>query len=360
MSAPPRPDDPHDDPVAHDAWLREALRHAPDANAAPPGAVRDTILRAAQAEALRGVATARGAAAASPSVLRQLAALWAWLARPPVAAGFAGLMVATVVGLMWWDRPLEEALPPREVTTAAPAPAEAPAPAATPAPEAPVVAPAGGDAPRRDAATAAPRAKAPAAPAPKPAPAPVAREPDAERRRAEARDEAVQQREAGFAAKSADAERRAATSAAESALGAAVPAPAAAPPRPAPSALAVRAAPAAALGALRATIATEPERWSWQRDGGATVPMGTPVMQWLQRLGETARGRWTPQPDRAEASAAAARPTTVVLLHDGRVHTTLRLGAESIELDSGAQRQRAELPAAEATALRVELDQATR
>ena len=37
-------------------------------------------------------------------------ALWNWLARPPVAAGFASVMAATLVGLMWWDRPMDETL----------------------------------------------------------------------------------------------------------------------------------------------------------------------------------------------------------------------------------------------------------
>ena len=35
----------------HDAWLREALRHAPDAGASPPPSLRDAILAAARAGA---------------------------------------------------------------------------------------------------------------------------------------------------------------------------------------------------------------------------------------------------------------------------------------------------------------------
>ena len=38
----------------HDAWLREALRHAPDAQARPPSEVSARILREAQARARRG------------------------------------------------------------------------------------------------------------------------------------------------------------------------------------------------------------------------------------------------------------------------------------------------------------------
>ena len=42
----------------HDAWLREALRHAPDASASPPPSLRDAILAEARAAA-RAVAASR-------------------------------------------------------------------------------------------------------------------------------------------------------------------------------------------------------------------------------------------------------------------------------------------------------------
>jgi hypothetical protein len=92
-----------------DAWLREALRHAPDSGAAPPSVVSATILARARAAAARpttGAVTRRPSASTNP-----LLALWAWLARPPVAAGFASIMAATLVGLMWWDRPMDETSP---------------------------------------------------------------------------------------------------------------------------------------------------------------------------------------------------------------------------------------------------------
>ena len=136
----------------HDAWLREALRHAPDATAAPPISLREAIL-----------AEARAATQAVPrnaptiSLTDRFAAFWSWLARPPIAAGFASVMAATLVGLMWWDRPMDEAMPqasapvvvaaapkaeadPQSPVSAAPAPLAGPAttaqstttPAATP------------------------------------------------------------------------------------------------------------------------------------------------------------------------------------------------------------------------------------
>ncbi len=116
----------------HDAWLREALRHAPDSSAAPPLSLREAILAEARAATRAGHRTAP-----SPSLADRFAEFWSWLVRPPVAAGFASIMAATLVGLMWWDRPLDETLPraPEPVVAA-----RAPTPIAdrpTPAPDAP-------------------------------------------------------------------------------------------------------------------------------------------------------------------------------------------------------------------------------
>ena len=136
----------------HDAWLREALRHAPDATAAPPISLREAILAEARA-ATRAVPRN----APTISLTDRFAAFWSWLARPPIAAGFASVMAATLVGLMWWDRPMDEAMPqasapvvvaaapkaeadPQSPVSAAPAPLAGPAttaqstttPAATP------------------------------------------------------------------------------------------------------------------------------------------------------------------------------------------------------------------------------------
>ncbi|MEO8808593.1 MAG: hypothetical protein ABI433_21120, partial [Burkholderiaceae bacterium] len=86
-----------------DAWLAQALHHAPDANADAPPALSDTILREARAAARQSAAPA-APRPESVSPLRWLASAWDWLARPPVAAGFASVMVATLVGVMWWDR----------------------------------------------------------------------------------------------------------------------------------------------------------------------------------------------------------------------------------------------------------------
>ena len=92
----------------HDAWLREALRHAPDASASPPPSLRESILAEARAAARAGWARP----AAAPSLLDRALAFWSWLARPQVAAGFASVMAATLVGMLWWDRPMDEAMLP--------------------------------------------------------------------------------------------------------------------------------------------------------------------------------------------------------------------------------------------------------
>ena len=142
----------------HDAWLREALRHAPDATATPPISLREAILAEARA-------ATKGAPRSSPtpSLTERFAEFWSWLARPPVAAGFASVMAATLVGMMWWDRPLDETLlpPPAPVAAsrarapeaAAPAPASA-TPPATPAATTPERAATADQAPRRAVAAA--------------------------------------------------------------------------------------------------------------------------------------------------------------------------------------------------------------
>ena len=111
---PPQPGD-----AEHDAWLRAALRHAPDADASPPEALRRSILDEARAAAFAsaratppGSTTAHIGSTPRPhGVIGAVAAFWTWLARPPVAAAFASVMATTLVGVMWWDRPLDETLP---------------------------------------------------------------------------------------------------------------------------------------------------------------------------------------------------------------------------------------------------------
>jgi len=115
-----------------DAWLREALRHAPDSEALPPSAVSEAILLKARAAA-RSAAPAR-LAGSRDAPANPWTALWDWLARPAVATGFASVMAATLVGLMWWDRPMDEGMarPPALARDRAPAAVSPAAPPAAP------------------------------------------------------------------------------------------------------------------------------------------------------------------------------------------------------------------------------------
>ncbi|HWI10674.1 MAG TPA: hypothetical protein VNU48_05035 [Burkholderiaceae bacterium] len=326
-----RPDD------ERDAWLSAALRHAPDAKVGPPAALSDTILRQARAAA-RDARAPRSA----------LAAAWDWLTRPPVAAGFASLMVATLVGLIWWDRPMDETLvrPPAEAATPAtrdthervvpPATASSEAgvrqaPAATS--ERALAAP---KSERSRAPRAQPQSSASAAPA---APAPFsdirARAPiaPADAGAAEPRDEATAVASGALARPAAKAAAAAPAAAAQL--------------RREDSAAAAR---PAALAALLESIAAQPERWSWQR-GHARQPM-TPALQgWLLQLDRATTGRW--QND----AAAPAGATPLQLYRDGVPVATLHLGDDTIWLAPVSQ---AALPRAALAALKQALDDATR
>jgi hypothetical protein len=390
MNRPPTLDDSPDEP-ARDAWLSEALRHAPDADAAPSVAVRETILRQARAEA-----------AASPTPPRPIGAwqrfnaAWSWLSGPRVAAAFASVMVATVIGLMWWDRPIDEALHPVEPQ----ATVAAPAPAPTPAREPPAAAPAAPSAePSRDLAAAAapPRvalerkreakqrgaspadpsndarreaATAPAAQATAAAP----RAADEARAPADTNDTAPDNARADKATKEIDAarERRAETAQAKAAAPALrsapaaaagsmyAPAPAAAPaPAPPPVAAAEsRPSRAAPLAALLEALAEESPRWRWQRDGTSERALTPELRAWLQRLDRAVAGRWSS----ADPAQAQAQVLELRLLRDGAVQTIVKLGADGrVRIDiAGEPPLTAQLPSASVATLRRALDDATR
>jgi hypothetical protein len=69
-----------------DAWLREALRHAPDAAAAPPAALREAILSQARA-ATAARPAARAPTASGSGIASAFAALGpGWRARRSRAA----------------------------------------------------------------------------------------------------------------------------------------------------------------------------------------------------------------------------------------------------------------------------------
>lgn len=347
------------DDLPRDAWLREALRHAPDAEASPPPKLNETILRmgraavAPRAERKPSPAVPLPSAPASGGFGQTLAAWWSWLACPPVAAGFAGLMVATVVGVMWWDRPIEEALPPREDTSVA----AAPAPSATaPPPEAAAPTPAGlPEAAKRAAApvlaeadqnklrsatVAAPPAAAKAeAPPPMVAAAPATPAPAAPAA-------AIAQAPApGIAADSAAREREATAerrdTAAARMTAAALP----------PSAAASSYIETPSLSNLRFEIRRQADTWTWQRDDGDARPMDAAMENWIAQADRASRTVWLPGavgPDNAT--------TTLRFTRGGVVRAVLRLGPNGMRLTRGGKTESAELSRGAVSTLQGSLD----
>ena len=396
MTRPPARDDSHDEP-ARDAWLSEALRHAPDADAAPSVAVRETILRQARAAAASSSPRASGS-----SAWQRFNAVWSWLSGPRVAAGFASVMVATVVGLMWWGRPIDEALRPVEPPATVAAPAAAPAPVQTPSSEPPPSLPAPTAEAAHDLARAAPQRPAPerkreavksrggtsndarleAAPAPRAAdetraladaPA-TARDDKVANKDAKEIDAARERRAESEQAKAAAPALRSAPGAATGMLYAPAPAPAPA-PTPAPAAAPVPTAPGAAalqstqarpaplaalLQALAEAAAETSPRWQWQREGAAERALTPELHAWLQRLDRAVAGRWSGVDPGQESAAAQAQGLR--LLHDGGLRAIVRLGPDGrVRIDiAGEAPLVAQLPPANAAALRRALDEATR
>jgi hypothetical protein len=353
------------DDLPRDAWLREALRHAPDAEAGPPPKLNETILRmgraavAPRAERRPSPAMPLPSAPASGGFGQTLASWWSWLARPPVAAGFAGLMVATVVGVMWWDRPIEEALPPREDTsvaaapapsaTAAPAEATAPKPAGLPEAAKRAAAPVFAEADQnklRSATIAAPPAAAkaeppppmvaaapatPISPSPSPAPAPAAATTQAPAP-AIAADSAAREREAAGERRDAAAAR----------MTTAV----------APSATAASSyIETPSLSNLRFEIRRQADAWTWQRDEGDARPMDAAMENWIAQADRASRTVWLPGavgPDNAT--------TTLRFTRGGVVRAVLRIGPNGMRLTRGGKTESAELSRGVVSTLQGSLD----
>ncbi|MFT3954062.1 MAG: hypothetical protein QM722_06605 [Piscinibacter sp.] len=297
-------------------------------------------------------------APSSGGLARTLSAWWSWLARPPVAAGFAGLMVATVVGVMWWDRPLEEALPPREEAVVAAAPATPPNAATTATADAAAAKPAGlPDAAKRAAppvpaetdlaknrsastapATALTMKKAEAAPpvvaaAPAPTAPAVAAAPAPAPAPAIAADGAAREREAL-------AERRDMASARMAA---------AAPPAAAAAASAYIETPS--LSNLRFEIRRQPDAWTWQRDEGEARAMDRSMEDWIAQADRAARTVWL-----AGAGGPDTTTTTLRFTRGGVVRAVLRLGPNGMRLTRGGKTEQAELSRGTASTLQGSLD----
>lgn len=326
-----------DDDLPRDAWLREALRHAPDAEAAPPPKLNETILRMGRAavapprEERAAPMLQRTSAPALPSgtvagggMRDALAALWAWLLRPPVAAGFALVFLSTVVGVMWMGRPIEEAGAPREETVAA-------APQAAPAPRSDAPAERGrASAGLPDAAKRSVEAPAARKAEPPPVLAKVEVPPPA----------------------AAPAPTQAAPAAADmAARSVAAAAPAAAPAAVAPAAPASTAIETPSLSNLRFEIRRKAEAWTWQRDEGEQRPMDEAMQNWIAQADRTTRPAW-----QHGAAANAQVSTTLRFTRDGVVRAVLRLGPAGAQLTRGGKTESVALSAGQAAALQSSLD----
>ena len=351
-----------------DLHLREALRHAPDGQQRPPAALSESILRAARR-------ASAPAAAARPAPRPGWLAWWDRLAQPRVAGGFASVMVATLVGLIWWGQPMDEAMPQRPQ-----APRAAPEPAAAALPESarkeqgtPQL-----EASRAPQASGSPAGRGPKSPRPGAAPPAV-----------EARSDAAAA--AGSPApQSTTAEQPQPEAPATRAKTAAMPAPA--PESSADSAalpgtaaaqdgLARRlrradgethsaAAPVAAapgidpsrgLARLRDLLQAGAAHWSWQGDaatGEATArPIGPALLAWLALLDQASAGAWTAVPDGALPSGTTHE---LRLSHNGLQQHRFLLQGDTVWWVRGTAPSlllQARLPEATLATLRARLDE---
>ena len=106
----------------------------------------------------------------------------------------------------------------------------------------------------------------------------------------------------------------------------------------------------AALTALLASVAAEPERWSWQRSE-TRRPMTPALQRWLAQFERATATRW-----RAAADPAPSAGADLLLLYrDGTPAATLRLGDDAVWLAPGSQ---ASLPRAALATLKQALDDA--
>lgn len=343
---------------ARDPHLRAALRHAPDAHLQAPPQLGELILKEARAKAR----DAKPVAPAAPSRARRV---WDWLARPAVATGFAGVMAATLVGVMWWDRPMDEAMPRSPVPVAAPQAEKPAAPAAPaiertqPAPDAAAPSPKREPAPKKkpeasgdatagafgESVEVAPPAPSPAPPpTAAPAPAPAAAPPvlsadasaDALRAQGRARED-EQKRERSMAPAEAQSRRAAAKAQLNE------------------SRLQREGEAFTGVASVRAVIAAEPSRWSWQRADGTPQAMGDPVYAWLAQLDSSTGTGWQA---RAARETSAPRGRALGLLRDGQLQHSFQLTERGVLWQRGQTTWQVELPAETLAALQAALETA--
>jgi len=373
--------------LSHDPHLRAALRHAPDHALAPPAGVSQTILNAARHvhKPVRPAATPEPAVRITVAPPRAIAWLRQWFASPRLAGGLAtGLVAALGLGL-WIDlgrEPVVERTPPdaAKEQRSHEAPAVAP-----PAPRARAEASSRVAEVTRNVETITPEARdeAPAAKRSTDEPKAERRADAAARQRQTAPAIPAPERREGAAVTSESERALAKTAPAEAAPQAAAPA---ATPAPAPSvapgptaaaatataqkaataaveaqrdaasrsdsrmtyaagrAAAVAGARAAAVEpAVDAAAGTSPAftllrrarsdttsgtaRWTWMPPGKAAVtPMDDAAHDWLARVVQASRGRWSDSAERAGPGDAVE----VRWWRDDWPQATLRIEADGL------------------------------
>lgn len=304
-----------------DAWLRAALRHAPDAQTGPPPALSEAILHAARARAREALP----ARSPRPGLLDRARTAWRRLGSP--AAAMAGTLTVMVLAtVLWRQGPADVAGDPAPRTASGKQPSVASLPAPAPAPA--------------------------AAPAQMPVPHPPSAQGQAKREHEQGEAAALADAAPGRLRRAEAPAPTAEKSAADrSARRAAVPAEPASVLQPAP-----------ALAALRQDLLDAPARWTWRTGSAAARPVGPALLDWLGRLDKAATSRWTP----AATASDTLSGTTVQLLLDGRLAHRLRLEGSTVRWEAmpvpgaDAGRWQAIVGDAESAALREGLRRAVR
>jgi hypothetical protein len=114
----------------------------------------------------------------------------------------------------------------------------------------------------------------------------------------------------------------------------------------------------APLAELLAALAHQPDRWGWQRGGGAAQPMNPGLQRWLGELDRATASRW----GAAGGRAPHGGPGALRLLRDGVAQATLGLDADVwVEFTGTAAPKSAvaALPQGAIETLRKTLDEAT-
>jgi len=381
---------------ARDAYLRAALRHAPDADARPPDAVSARILDAARASSMRSDVSRESARRRQGRIASMLAGLWTATARPSVAGAFATVVVATLVGVLWWERPIDEAMvrPPPAAPSVPPAATTAPPstftkpPVGSPSAETKPASPSPPVQATPRAGVAPPEARAPdafpVAAEPRQAPrssvhapsrnveaAPERAAPrvdDAatadrrtdvqmdrsaptaagapERTEAEAAPKALRKSETqGFVGRERDANRAAAPTSE---------------PRDQLAAAPSQASAAPGLAELRARVQSAPEQWTWTRDGIDDRHPGAALTAWLDAAEQAARASASATSaagkDAAGAAGGEAARLEIQLFQAGRRRAIVRITPAGIDLvDETGRTQRIPLDPSTSAALAASL-----